>query len=63
MQSLGHVVPRECLFMFSAVRPRACGAFSILETYRLERWRLRILDRPVKPGDDIEIGSLFDNRT
>jgi hypothetical protein len=52
----GQIVPREGEAMFSGVMLRAGGASSIPETSRLNTGGSGILDRPVKPGDDIEYG-------
>ena len=39
----------------SAVMPRVCGASSIPEASQLSTAVSEILDRPVEPGDDIEL--------
>jgi hypothetical protein len=45
---------------FSAVIARESGRSSIPETLMMESSRRGVLDRPVKPGDDV--WRLFDNR-
>jgi hypothetical protein len=67
-QDSGASMPRECEVVsdkyeratFSAVIARESGRSSIPETLVMESSRRGVLDRPIKPGDDV--WRLFDNR-
>ena len=59
MQSPGGFAPRGCGIAFPIVMPRFRRGIQYAETSRQARTVSGILDRAVKPGDDVGKSTLF----